>query len=48
MYKRQAALVLETLAAYEGTKVNIVANGHAGTDGENKYQNLQITIQAQG
>ena len=41
-------LVAETLAAYVGTNVSVMANGHAGIDGDKRYQNLQIVIQPRG
>ena len=39
-----AKLIAETLAAYEGQNVGVSANGHAGVNGTQKYQNLQISI----
>jgi hypothetical protein len=43
-----AKLIAETLAAYDGVNVSVTANGHAGVDGQKKYQNLQIVIQPRG
>jgi len=39
-----AKLIDQVLTGYEGTDVIVSANGHAGINGEKKYQNLNITI----
>lgn len=38
-------VIFQTLTGYEGQNVSVSANGHAGVNGEIKYQTLNISIQ---
>lgn len=43
--KEKAIDLLETITkAYVGGAVTVAANGHAGVNGETKYQNLSISV----